>query len=80
MGTSIKNQLAQAIKGLSDSPLAELLDSARRMNRGLPPAMSGSEFVDRFSGLIPQNDVIAMEKAIEEAFEYIEVDERPLPA
>jgi hypothetical protein len=39
MGTSIRNQLVQAIEGLSNSPLAELLDSARRMNRGLLPAM-----------------------------------------
>jgi hypothetical protein len=80
MSTSLKNQLAQEIEALNDSQLAELLDSARRMNRRLPPAMSGEEFVDRFSGLIPPSEVIAMEKEIEEAFEQIEADERPLPS
>ncbi len=79
MNATLRNQLVQEIDGLSDLQIAELLDSARRMNRKLPPAMSGKDFVDRFAGLIPPAEVIAMEEAIEEAFEHVEVDEQPLP-
>jgi len=80
MDAALRNQLVQVIDGLSDLQIAELLDSARRMNRKLPPAMSGKDFIDRFSGLIPPDEVIAMETAIAEAFEQVEVDEHPLPA
>jgi hypothetical protein len=74
MSLTVKDRLIKELDTLSEPQLEKLLSSVDRIRREQPVPLSGREFVRRFSGMLPEDQVIAMEKAIEEACERIDDD------
>jgi hypothetical protein len=74
---TLKEQVIRELDQMSDAELQQMLNSARQVRRKLPGSITGKEFVERFGGTIPEDELDRMEKAIEEAFEQVEPDEQP---
>jgi hypothetical protein len=60
------------VEGMNEQELDQALASLRGKRRLLGRGVSGSEFVERFRGLIPPDELDRMEAAIERDCETVE--------
>ena len=72
--SALKVRLAKELDGMSDQEIQRLLDASKETSFGQRRPLSGAEFVREFAGLIPKDEMEAMERAIEEDCESIDAD------
>lgn len=73
MGVAVKDRIIKELDRMSEPELFRVLDSVQRSKQQIPP-LSGEEFVRQFAGLIPADEMAAMERAIEVDCEQIDAD------
>ncbi len=68
----VRNAVLSEIGKMNEPQLEEVLAAIRGERHPLGPGMSGKEFVKRFGGLIPPDELDRMEAAIERDCETVE--------
>ena len=72
--SALKERLARELEEMSDRDVAHLLALSKHAGSGGNTPLSGQEFVREFAGLIPADEMEAMERAIEEDCEAVDAD------
>jgi hypothetical protein len=73
--SALKQKLKKDLDEMSDQDIRHLLEASKLKLESERKPMSGAEFVRQFVGLIPPDEMEAMERAIEEDCERIDADE-----
>ena len=74
MGSTLKEQVVRELDQMSESELRKILNSARGVKSELPGSITVGQFLERFGGTIPEEELTRMDAAIEEAFEQVDAD------
>lgn len=74
MSQTTIQQVVEQLQSLPEQQQQQVLAYARGLRAEVPVGVVGTSLL-QFAGLIPQNDLEAMEQAIEQGCEQVDIDE-----
>ena len=74
MSQTTIQQVVEQLQSLPEQQQQQVLAYARGLRAEVPAGVAGTSLL-QFAGLIPQDDLEAMEQAIEQGCEQVDIDE-----